>query len=347
MSAMRRSVPLAAVSALTVLASACGTGSSAAPLPAASAPGVTATTVQFATVDASTSPWSIGSASLDAGIQAAFDWVNGRGGVNGRRLEFMSEAIPATPTAAAVAAQNLLDTEDAFELLGVDLGPATTAATTTAQGLGASNAFALEVGSWFLPTATELAGLAEAGALAPHAIFWAPGPTPGVPAAVRDLAGASPQQVAKAIAATPSAQLILGDDLVADAELLASLRSLGDVPRAVLVIGGLVAPHRQAAWLASVARLPAGSVEGVVELPPLASLPSSWRAVVPRLAARAGGSTAAEAGVLIGLDAAGVLHGLGPAPTRAAFAHALGQTSTAPPGEGVVLPTTRFAGPLG
>lgn len=322
--------------ALGLVAAACTSTQVSTPLPAASAPGVTASSVAVATVTATQSPWSIGAASYRSGIDEALTWANEHGGVAGRRIDLIAETVPATSSAAAIETRDALTTVDAFTVVGASLGPATSTVATVASRIGASSSFPIVSGGWLPPLAAQLQVLMHDGSLGARPLLWLPpGTTMTVlPAGVRDAIGESSTSLASAVRANPSATLVVGDDLVADATVLHDLVQAGVTPKAVVVVGAMLAPARDGAWLAVSAGIDPRRLSVVSDVP--TTLPPSWAPLVATLSARAGGTRAATLGVVVGLNMVGAIHALGATPTRVGLARVLDAAIAGRPGVGTV-----------
>jgi len=125
------SLVLLAVTAL--LAAACSsssTGGSAAG--GSSAPGVTSTTILFGQTVPKTGPAALYGEST-AGVQAYFDYVNAHGGVNGRKIHFISLNDQYQPPIALQDTKTLVYTDHVFAEVAVN-GTAATEANITVLG---------------------------------------------------------------------------------------------------------------------------------------------------------------------------------------------------------------------
>lgn len=322
--------------ALGLVAAACTSTQVSTPLPAASAPGVTASSVAVATVTATQSPWNIGVASYLRGLASALAWANDHGGVAGRRIDLITEAVPATQNAAAIETRDALTTVDAFTIVGTSLGPATSTVAAVAPRLGASSSFPIAPAGWLPPLAVQLQVLEHDGSLGAHPLLWLPAGTTmtALPAGVRDAIGESSASLVSAVRADPSATLVVGDDLVADATVLHALVQAGVTPKAVVVAGALLAPARDGAWLAANAGMDPRRLSVVSDVP--ATLPASWAPLVASLSVRAGATRAATLGVLVGLNTVGAIHALGATPTRVGLGRVLDAAIPGRPGVGTV-----------
>lgn len=90
--------------------------------------GVTADTVLFGQAAVLTGPASALGLGMQFGIQAAFDEVNRRGGVNGRKLKLVSVDDGYEPDRSIVATKKLIEEDKVFALIGA-VGTPTSAAT--------------------------------------------------------------------------------------------------------------------------------------------------------------------------------------------------------------------------
>ena len=125
------SLVLLAVTAL--LAAACSsssTGGSAAG--GSTAPGVTSTTILFGQTVPKTGPAALYGEST-AGVQAYFDYVNAHGGVNGRKIHFISLNDQYQPPIALQDTKTLVYTDHVFAEVAVN-GTAATEANITVLG---------------------------------------------------------------------------------------------------------------------------------------------------------------------------------------------------------------------
>ncbi len=100
---------------LAVVASSCGTSKVSTETPLASAPGITSTTVLFGSVQDSSSS---AATALEAGIRAAFSYVNVRGGVYGRRLDLLVSNDKGKPLFAAASVAALAHRVGVFATIG-------------------------------------------------------------------------------------------------------------------------------------------------------------------------------------------------------------------------------------
>jgi len=95
--------------------------------PAAAEDGVAADTITFGQAAVLEGPASALGQGMRAGIQAAFDEVNGRGGVNGRKLKLISRDDGYEPDRAIAATKKLIEEDKVFALIG-PVGTPTSAA---------------------------------------------------------------------------------------------------------------------------------------------------------------------------------------------------------------------------
>ena len=125
------SLVLLAVTAL--VAAACSSGStSGSAASGSSAPGVTSTTVLFGQTVPKTGPAALYGEST-AGVQAYFDYVNAHGGVNGRKIKFISLDDQYKPPIALQDTKTLVYTDHVFAEVAVN-GTAATEANITVLG---------------------------------------------------------------------------------------------------------------------------------------------------------------------------------------------------------------------
>jgi branched-chain amino acid transport system substrate-binding protein len=110
------SLVLLAVTAL--LAAACSSSSSTA-ASGASAPGVTSTSILFGQTVPKTGPAALYGEST-AGVQAYFDYVNAHGGVNGRKIKFISLNDQYEPPIALQDTKTLVYTDHVFAEVAVN-----------------------------------------------------------------------------------------------------------------------------------------------------------------------------------------------------------------------------------
>src|ERR1700738_2440928 len=95
--------------------------------PAAAEDGVTADAIMFGQASVLEGPASALGQGMRAGIQAAFDEVNARGGVHGRKLKLVSRDDGYEPDRAIAETKKLIDEDKVFALIG-PVGTPTSAA---------------------------------------------------------------------------------------------------------------------------------------------------------------------------------------------------------------------------
>ena len=81
---LRRGIALAATASLVAAVASCSSGNSKA----AAVPGITATTITVGTHQPLTGPAAPGYSKISAATKAYFDYVNSKGGVNGRKIVY-------------------------------------------------------------------------------------------------------------------------------------------------------------------------------------------------------------------------------------------------------------------
>jgi branched-chain amino acid transport system substrate-binding protein len=99
----------------------------ASPSPAAAEDGVTADSIMFGQAAVLEGPASALGQGMRAGIQAAFDEVNAKGGVHGRKLKLTSRDDGYEPDRAIAQTKKLIDEDKVFALIG-PVGTPTSAA---------------------------------------------------------------------------------------------------------------------------------------------------------------------------------------------------------------------------
>ena len=125
------SLVLLAVTAL--VAAACSSGStSGSAASGSSAPGVTSTSILFGQTVPKTGPAALYGEST-TGVQAYFDYVNAHGGVNGRKIKFISLDDQYKPPIALQDTKTLVYTDHVFAEVAVN-GTAATEANITVLG---------------------------------------------------------------------------------------------------------------------------------------------------------------------------------------------------------------------
>ncbi len=123
-----RSASLALLAALALLLAACSSSSSSGTT-GSSTPGVTLTTILFGQTVPKTGPAALYGEST-AGVQAYFDYVNAHGGVNGRKIKFISLNDQYEPPIALQDTKTLVYTDHVFAEVAVN-GTAATEANIT------------------------------------------------------------------------------------------------------------------------------------------------------------------------------------------------------------------------
>ncbi len=123
-----RSASLALLAALALLLAACSSSSSSGTT-GSSTPGVTSTTILFGQTVPKTGPAALYGEST-AGVQAYFDYVNAHGGVNGRKIKFISLNDQYEPPIALQDTKTLVYTDHVFAEVAVN-GTAATEANIT------------------------------------------------------------------------------------------------------------------------------------------------------------------------------------------------------------------------
>jgi ABC-type branched-subunit amino acid transport system substrate-binding protein len=118
----------------------CGNSSSAtigATACATQAPGVTATSVKLGLIYPSSGPAGVASAfeSARGTAQARIDQQNAQGGVNGRRIDLVWADDQSQPQVFRHAAENLVDTQQAFGLLALSIAMEDSAPWLQQQGI--------------------------------------------------------------------------------------------------------------------------------------------------------------------------------------------------------------------
>ena len=124
------SLVLLAVTALLVAA--CSSSSSSPAASGSAAPGVTSTSILFGQTVPKTGPAALYGEST-AGVQAYFDYVNAHGGVNGRKIHFISLNDQYQPPIALQDTKTLVYTDHVFAEVAVN-GTAATEANITVLG---------------------------------------------------------------------------------------------------------------------------------------------------------------------------------------------------------------------
>jgi branched-chain amino acid transport system substrate-binding protein len=127
-----RTASLALLAASALLAAACSSSSSSPAASGSSAPGVTSTSVLFGQTVPKTGPAALYGEST-TGVQAYFDYVNAHGGVNGRKIHFISLNDQYQPPIALQDTKTLVYTDHVFAEVAVN-GTAATEANITVLG---------------------------------------------------------------------------------------------------------------------------------------------------------------------------------------------------------------------
>src|SRR5205807_7342543 len=99
---------------------------------AAAQTGVTADTIMFGQAAVLDGPAAALGQGMRAGIQAAFDEVNARGGINGRKLKLVSVDDGYEPDRSIAATKKLIDEDKVFALIGAVGTPTSNAAVPIA-----------------------------------------------------------------------------------------------------------------------------------------------------------------------------------------------------------------------
>ena len=131
-----RTASLALLAVTALLAAACssssGTSSGGSAASGSSAPGVTSTSILFGQTVPKTGPAALYGEST-AGVQAYFDYVNAHGGVDGRKIHFISLNDQYQPPIALQDTKTLVYTDHVFAEVAVN-GTAATEANITVLG---------------------------------------------------------------------------------------------------------------------------------------------------------------------------------------------------------------------
>lgn len=114
--ARRCAATVAAVSALAVILAGCSTPSSPADEQAAP-PGVTETTVTIGTHTPLTGPAAAGYSSISAAAKAYFDYLNDKGGINGRAIEYIVKDDGYNPATTQSVVRELVQEDEVFAIL--------------------------------------------------------------------------------------------------------------------------------------------------------------------------------------------------------------------------------------
>ncbi|SDY51761.1 ABC transporter substrate-binding protein [Herbiconiux ginsengi] len=114
--ARRCAATVATVSALAVILAGCSTPSSPAD-EQASPPGVTETTVTIGTHTPLTGPAAAGYSSISAAAKAYFDYLNDKGGINGRTIEYIVKDDGYNPATTQSVVRELVQEDGVFAIL--------------------------------------------------------------------------------------------------------------------------------------------------------------------------------------------------------------------------------------
>jgi ABC-type branched-subunit amino acid transport system substrate-binding protein len=113
----RAATALAAVAALTLTA--CGSGGDDGDATKdTSAPGVTDSEITLGTTQPLTGPAAPGYSKISAAMKAYFDYVNDKGGVNGRKIKLIVEDDGYNPTKTATLTRQLVLRDKVFAMVG-------------------------------------------------------------------------------------------------------------------------------------------------------------------------------------------------------------------------------------
>lgn len=132
----------AMLSAMALVAAACGNARSSGPTAGAaagssggSAPGVTATAINVGSLATASGPLASGFGEITAGVKAYFDMVNARGGVDGRRLVLAYQGDDqGSPSVDTDVARTLVTQDHVFAIVGVATPFFTASTYLTQQG---------------------------------------------------------------------------------------------------------------------------------------------------------------------------------------------------------------------
>lgn len=97
-------------------------------------PGITGTTIKLGITSPLTGIAAPGYSKIPGAMKAYFDYVNANGGVNGRKIQFISKDDQYIPTTAVAKANELILRDKVFALVGT-LGTASTKALTASTQL--------------------------------------------------------------------------------------------------------------------------------------------------------------------------------------------------------------------
>ncbi len=110
----RRILAVAATAALVITAAACGSNN---PAPAANVPGVTSTSILIGTHQPLTGPASGGYSKIAPATKAYFDYINSKGGVNGRKITYKIEDDGYNPANTQTVVRKLVQQDKVFAIL--------------------------------------------------------------------------------------------------------------------------------------------------------------------------------------------------------------------------------------
>ena len=115
---MRVAVGVAVIAAsATVGGFATGSAGASTPKLTASAPGVTTTTIKIGILSDETGPASSSFAGAAQAMEARFKQLNAEGGIDGRKIIWVTADATSSPTGAETAAQNLVENQDVFAIV--------------------------------------------------------------------------------------------------------------------------------------------------------------------------------------------------------------------------------------
>jgi ABC-type branched-subunit amino acid transport system substrate-binding protein len=105
---------LAVGAVAAMVGAACGGGGSSSP--SASAPGVTASTITIGSHQPLTGPVAPGYSEIAPAAKAMFDYINSKGGVNGRKITYTYEDDAYNPTQTATVVRKLVLQDNVFAI---------------------------------------------------------------------------------------------------------------------------------------------------------------------------------------------------------------------------------------
>jgi len=88
------------------------------PVTAAPEPGVTANQVLIGAFQDQSGPAAVVGINMRKGMEAYFNWINSKGGVNGRKIRFIVEDDGFQPSRSIAAAKKLIEQDKVFALVG-------------------------------------------------------------------------------------------------------------------------------------------------------------------------------------------------------------------------------------